>query len=131
MRRAIWCRLTGKTLRNLQFFRIFRDWGSPVDGARVGQASAKCHGLIAKASHSLPRLTVDRVEFRGDVMPGSQTNLARPHFTRPDPSIDWWAMPQVSDDECLVRLERAVQNHDPESLDEVAWLIGRLAVPIE
>jgi hypothetical protein len=40
-------------------------------------------------------------------------------------------MPLVSDDECLVRLEKAVQNHDPESLDEVAWLIGRLAVPIE
>jgi len=102
-----------------------------IRGARVGQAAAKCHGLIAKASHSLPRLAVNRVDFRGDWMPGNQTNLARPHFTRPDPSIDLRAMPQVSDDECLVRLEKAVQNHDPESLDEVAWLIGRLAVPIE
>ena len=64
-------------------------------------------------------------------MPGSQANVARPHFTRPDPSIDWRSVPVVSDDECLVRLEKAVQNHDPESLDEVAWLIGRLAVPIE
>jgi predicted transcriptional regulator len=37
----------------------------------------------------------------------------------------------VSDDECLALLAKAVEDHDPESLDEVAWLIGRLAVPIE
>jgi hypothetical protein len=64
-------------------------------------------------------------------MPGSQAILARPQFTRPDPSIDWHALPVVSDDECLVRLAQVVEHHDPESLDEVAWLIGRLAVPIE
>jgi hypothetical protein len=37
----------------------------------------------------------------------------------------------MSDDECLVRLARAVEAHDSEQLDEVARLIGRLAVPIE
>jgi hypothetical protein len=37
----------------------------------------------------------------------------------------------VSDDECLALLAKAVDAHDPESLDQVAWLIGRLAVPIE
>jgi hypothetical protein len=37
----------------------------------------------------------------------------------------------MSDDECLARLARAVEEHDSEHLDEVARLIGRLAVTIE
>jgi hypothetical protein len=41
----------------------------------------------------------------------------------------------ISDDECLQRLAEAVQHHDAsqqtEPLDEVARLIGRLAVTIE
>jgi hypothetical protein len=37
----------------------------------------------------------------------------------------------MSDDECLVRLAHAVENRDSEQLDEVARLIGRLAVTIE
>jgi hypothetical protein len=69
-------------------------------------------------------------------MPSTQTGLARTDVTRPDfartgPSIDWHSMPLVSDDECVALLAKAVEDHDPESLDEVAWLIGRLAVPIE
>jgi hypothetical protein len=40
-------------------------------------------------------------------------------------------MPEMSDDECLARLARAVKDHDVSQLDEVARLIGRLAVPIE
>jgi len=39
--------------------------------------------------------------------------------------------PAISDDECLVRLAQAVAEHDSDHLDEVARLIGRLAVPIE
>ena len=39
--------------------------------------------------------------------------------------------PEMSDDECLVRLARAVAQHDSDHLGEVARLIGRLAVPIE
>jgi hypothetical protein len=39
--------------------------------------------------------------------------------------------PRFSDDECLERLARAVAAHDPGRLDEVAQLIGRLAVTIE
>jgi hypothetical protein len=43
---------------------------------------------------------------------------------------------EISDDECLVRLAEVVQHHDAAPseaapLDEVAWLIGRLAVAIE
>jgi hypothetical protein len=37
----------------------------------------------------------------------------------------------MSDDECLVRLARAVKDHDSARLEEVARLIGRLAVAIE
>jgi hypothetical protein len=37
----------------------------------------------------------------------------------------------LSDDECVARLARAVVAHDSEHLDEVASLIGRLAVAIE
>jgi hypothetical protein len=37
----------------------------------------------------------------------------------------------MSDDECLARLARAVKDHDASQLDELARLIGRLAVPIE
>jgi hypothetical protein len=40
-------------------------------------------------------------------------------------------VPMMSDDECLARLARAVRDHDATQLDEVARLIGRLAVPIE
>lgn len=39
--------------------------------------------------------------------------------------------PDISDDECLRRLAKAVEEHDSEHLDEVARLIGRLVVTIE
>jgi hypothetical protein len=47
------------------------------------------------------------------------------------PSIVPSDVPNLSDDECLLRLARALQEHDAEHLDEVAQLIGRLAVTIE
>jgi hypothetical protein len=47
------------------------------------------------------------------------------------PSIVPSHVPAMSDDECLVRLAQAVENHDSDYLDEVARLIGRLAVTIE
>ncbi len=37
----------------------------------------------------------------------------------------------LSDDECLARLARVIEAHDLAHLDEVARLIGRLAVTIE
>jgi hypothetical protein len=37
----------------------------------------------------------------------------------------------MSDDECVARLARAIEDHDSSHLDEVAQLIGRLAVTIE
>ncbi len=50
---------------------------------------------------------------------------------RPVPTIDPRQVPSMSDDECLVRLAQAIKTHDADQLDEVARLIGRLAVPIE
>ena len=52
-------------------------------------------------------------------------------LVRPVPSIVPADVPAMSDDECLVRLAQAVKSHDSEELDEVARLIGRLAVTIE
>ncbi|SHJ24784.1 hypothetical protein SAMN05444159_0081 [Bradyrhizobium lablabi] len=59
-------------------------------------------------------------------MRDTQTDLLRPV-----PSIVPSDVPALSDDECLMRLARAVEVHDFEQLDEVARLIGRLAVTIE
>jgi len=59
-------------------------------------------------------------------MPAIATDLIRAV-----PSIIPSDVPAMSDDECLVRLARAIEDHDTGRLDEVARLIGRLAVPIE
>ena len=59
-------------------------------------------------------------------MPDILTDLMRPM-----PSIVPNELPVISDDECLARLARAVEDHDSQRLDEVARLIGRLAVTIE
>jgi hypothetical protein len=40
-------------------------------------------------------------------------------------------IPDLSDDECLLLLARAIETRDSARLDEVAALIGRLAVAIE
>ncbi len=47
------------------------------------------------------------------------------------PSVVPCDVPAMSDDECIARLAQAVADHDSSHLDEVAKLIGRLAVPIE
>ena len=52
-------------------------------------------------------------------------------FFKAVPSIIPGDIPAMSDDECLMRLAQAVRNHDSEHLDELARLIGRLAVTIE
>ena len=47
------------------------------------------------------------------------------------PSVVPADIPDLSDDECLSRLARTVEDHDSGHLDELAALIGRLAVTIE
>ena len=59
-------------------------------------------------------------------MPAIETDLIRGV-----PSIAPDTLPGVSDDECLVRLARAVAERETEHLDEVAQLISRLAAAIE
>ncbi len=59
-------------------------------------------------------------------MPDILTNLMRPV-----PSIVPHDIPAMSDEECLIRLAQAVEDRDSEHLEEVARLIGRLAVTIE
>ena len=59
-------------------------------------------------------------------MPAIATDLIRAV-----PSIIPSDVPAMSDDECLVRLAQAIEDHDTKHLDEVARLIGRLAVTIE
>jgi hypothetical protein len=60
-----------------------------------------------------------------DSMPAIATDLITV------PSIIPSDIPAMSDDECLARLAQAIEDHDTEHLDEVARLIGRLAVTIE
>ncbi len=55
----------------------------------------------------------------------------QPDFVKTVPSIVPGDIPVISDDECLMRLAQAVRDHDSEGLDELARLIGRLAVTIE
>jgi len=50
---------------------------------------------------------------------------------RQAPSILPADVPDLSDDECLACLARAVETPDSARLDEVAALIGRLAIAIE
>jgi hypothetical protein len=59
-------------------------------------------------------------------MPDIQTDLMKAA-----PSIVPRDIPVLSDDECLVRLAQAVREQDSDDLDELARLIGRLAVTIE
>ena len=59
-------------------------------------------------------------------MPDILTDLMRPV-----PSIVPSDTPAMSDDECLIRVAQAVRDQDSALLDEVARLIGRLAVTIE
>jgi hypothetical protein len=58
-------------------------------------------------------------------------DAARADLTKPGPSIVPSDVPTLSDDECLARLQRAIEEQDSGHLDEVARLIGRLAVIIE
>jgi hypothetical protein len=59
------------------------------------------------------------------------TDLSQVDCAEPAPSIVPAELADLSDDECLARLARAIRVHDSAHLDEVARLIGRLAVTIE
>jgi len=80
---------------------------------------------VAKSTQSA--MTLARAGLHGaDSMPAVATDQIKAV-----PSIVPGDIPNLSDDECLLRLARAVETHDSDHLDEVAQLIGRLAVTIE
>lgn len=64
-------------------------------------------------------------------MPDISMPVIATDLIRAVPSIIPSDVPALSDDECLLRLARAVEDYDSEDLDEVARLIGRLIVTIE
>jgi hypothetical protein len=78
----------------------------------------------AKTSYSGTKLTFAGFDSGGHLMPPIPSDQTIPSIVPSD-------APSMSDEECLVRLARAVRDHDDEKLDEVARLIARLAVPIE
>ncbi|MBV9456720.1 MAG: hypothetical protein JO141_04280 [Bradyrhizobium sp.] len=57
--------------------------------------------------------------------------IIRVDRVRRSPSIVAPDLPTLSDDECLERLARAIATPDSDRLEEIAQLIGRLAVTIE
>lgn len=59
------------------------------------------------------------------------SDIIQAERVRPSPSIAPVDVPSLSDDECVARLARAVEAQDSRCLEEVAQLIGRLAVTIE
>ena len=63
-----------------------------------------------------------------ELFPMPDIQIDRAHLA---PSILPADIPELSDDECLACLARAVETPDSARLDEVAALIGRLAVAIE
>jgi hypothetical protein len=135
MRRACPATLCREMLYKPAIYRPFQGSRLITDASRrVGvrrSAPADRQNVLFAADKSRCR-----VDFWGDSMPSLHVDRTATRFQRPDstttaPSTAWTAPPSVSDDECLALLAKAVASRDPESLDEVAWLIGRLAVPIE
>jgi hypothetical protein len=82
--------------------------------------------LAAKSSYSPLSIGLAGFLEVNDSMPMIQTDLMKTV-----PSIVPSDVPAMSDEECLRRLAQAVAEHESEHLDEVARLIGRLAVTIE
>jgi hypothetical protein len=58
-------------------------------------------------------------------------DIIRVDRIRRSPSIVAPDLPALSYDECLERLARAIATPDSDRLEEIAQLIGRLAVTIE
>ena len=71
------------------------------------------------------------VDIAGAAEMISMSDVIQAERAKPAPSIVPADIPSLSDDECLVRLAQAVEARDSQNLEEVALLIGRLAVTIE
>jgi len=80
-----------------------------------------------------PKTTYFPKTFRraGPIGGASKPDLVQVERIKSAPSIAPLNIPALSDDECLARLALAVAAPDSSQLEEVARLIGRLAVTIE
>jgi len=115
----------GNQLRRNDLLAFPAECKSRSGGSSGDPAAPPRHEPSPKKTHSSTTLA-STCFARGDSMPDIQADLMRPV-----PSIVPSDIPAMSDDECLVRLAQAVRDQDSEHLDEVARLIGRLAVTIE
>jgi hypothetical protein len=94
-------------------------------GRRAVRAAHRRRELTAKSTNS--PTTLDHAGF---VEVDSMLDIQNDRI-KTMPSIVRCDIPAMSDDECLVRLAQAVEVYDSDHLDELARLIGRLAVTIE
>jgi len=95
------------------------------DRAAAAAAVGRRREMTAKSAYS--PTTLAPAGFAGsDEMHELQTDLMQAA-----PSIVPSDILALSDDECMVRLARAIDDHDSAHLDELARLIARLAVVIE
>ena len=95
---------------------------------------ARAAGLLCPARHDFDAKSTQltgMVDIAGAAEMISMSDVIQTERAKPAPSIVPADIPSLSDDECLVRLAQAVEAHDSQSLEEVARLIGRLAVTIE
>ena len=83
----------------------------------------------AKKTHSAGELQVLGLAT-GDSMP-TVPDMKQADLSIPAQSSVPTSLAPMSDDECISQLARAVEHHDASRLEEVARLIGRLAVTIE
>ncbi|UWU89294.1 hypothetical protein [Bradyrhizobium sp. CB1015] len=81
------------------------------DGAKSTQFTSSVDSPDISELIPMPDIQVDRSDMAPSILPAG--------------------IPELSDDECLACLARAVEAPDSARLDEVAALIGRLAVAIE
>lgn len=79
-----------------------------------------------KSTQSAPTLWLPAHLIKGIRMRPTEATL-----TTSTPHIEAPLLARLSDDECLDLLAREIETHDSTHLDDVARLIGRLAVPIE
>jgi hypothetical protein len=84
------------------------------------------HGSGTKSAQS--RISFSGAGFHGD---DSMREAIQADFIHPLPPALPADISALSDDECLARLARVIEQHDSAQLGEVAQLIGRLAVSIE
>jgi hypothetical protein len=88
----------------------------------------RVHPADAKSTQLAENLANARVSRRLDSMKSSVGADRIEQMPSIVPNDDIFSL---SDDECVARLARAIERHDLNHLDEVAQLIGRLAVTIE